>query len=341
MNLFYVGVDVSLAHLDVAYATPPSLRTLVGRFSNDAAGFAQLAAQVKALAEEQQYTSLHLVLEPSGGYEAALLSFAYAQGWLVTLVNPYRVRQWAAGQGIRAKTDRQDALLLAWYAASQQPAAQDEMDEGAAHLDELLRRRRDLEQLQRAEQNRYAQAQRKPRTPPAVHQSLQRTLRTLDEELQALDAAIKHLLKDHPYLKAQRQLLRSSPAIGEKVSLELVVLCHRFWAYTCGEGRDKQLVALLGLDPQVHESGKSIHRAAISRQGDARLRSLLYCAALGGIRGHNPLRTFYERLVAKGKPKKVALVACARKVLTWAWAIFTSNTPFDATRFAQPDPSLA
>jgi transposase len=337
MNLCYVGVDVSLEHLDVAYATTPSLRTLLGRFCNDAAGFAQLAVQVKALAEEQQGTTLHLVLEPTGGYEAALLSFAYAQGWLVTLVNPYRVRQWAAGQGVRAKTDRQDALLLAWYAASQQPAAQEEMDEGAAHLDELLRRRRDLEQLQRAEQNRYAQAQRKPRTPQAVHKSLQRTLRTLEEELQLVDAAIKQLLADHPYLKQQRQLLSSSPAIGEKVSLELVVLCHRFWAYTCGEGCDKQLVALVGLDPQPHESGNAKARTTISRQGDARLRSLLYCAALGGIRGRNPLRTFYDRLVAKGKPKKVALVACARKVLTWAWAIFTSNTPFDPARFAPPD----
>lgn len=333
--VLYVGVDVALEQLDVAYATTPSLRTCLGRFSNDAAGFAHLAAQVAAVAQEQG-TTIHLILEPSGGYEAAFLCFAYAQAWRVTLVNPYRVRQWAHGQGVRAKTDRQDALLLAWYAAQNQPSPQAEMDEGAAQLDELLRRRHDLEQLQRAEGNRHAQALRKPRTPQAVKQSLERTLRTLDEELQAVDAAIKQLLADHPYLKEQRRLLASSPAVGEKTSLELLVLCHHFWAYTCGQGCDKQLVAHIGYDPQVHESGKSKAHATISRQGDARLRALLYCAALGGIRGNNPLRTFYDRLVARGKPKKLALVACARKVLTWVWAIFTSNTPFDATRFAPP-----
>lgn len=328
-----VGTDVSMETLDVATATPTTPRSDLGRFGNEAAGWEKMASEVQQLAEQQQLTSIHLVLEPTGGYEAGLLAFAYAQGWQVTLVNPLQVRRWASGQGVRAKTDRQDARVLAWFGATTQPAPQDPMDEGAAELDELLRRRTDLEQLRRAERNRLAQVQRRPRAPQAVQQSLARTLRTLEEELQALDEAIKHLLKHHPYLQHQRKLLRTSPAIGEKLSLEVLVLCHRFWAYTGGKGTYKQLVAFLGLDPQPKDSGKSKRHAAISRQGNARLRALLYCGALGGVRGNNPLKTFYHHLLAEGKAKKLALVACSRKVLTWVWALFTSNTPFDKTRF--------
>ena len=159
MNTLYMSVDVSMEHLDVAYATSAASRTLLGRFSNNLAGWKAMAQQVKQVAQSQQMTTLHLVMEPTGGYEEGLLYFAFAQRWLVTRVNPYQVRQWANGQGIRAKTDRQDALMLAWYAASQHPSPQDPMDEGAAELDALLRRRNDLEKLQRAEQNRLGQAQ--------------------------------------------------------------------------------------------------------------------------------------------------------------------------------------
>ena len=344
MNSFYVGIDVSLEHLDVATATTPASRKGLGRYPNNAQGWQAIASALESLlqaqmcADDAPYT-IHLMVEPTGGYETDLLSFAYRQAWWVTLVNPLQVRRWGEGQGIRAKTDRQDALLLAWYGATTQPSPQDAMDEGAAQLDELLRRRHDLEQLRQAEQNRLTLLQRKVRPNPAIQRSLERTLHTLDEELQALEEAIKQLLKHYAYRQEQRHLLRSSPAIGDKLSLELLVVCHRFWAYTSGQGTAKQIVAFLGLDPQPHESGKSKQRSLISRQGNARLRAQLYCGALGGVRGHNPLQAFYQRLVCAGKAKNLALVACARKVLTWVWALFTSNTPFDASRFPMPIPS--
>lgn len=338
MHTLYVGVDVSQEHLDVAIATTPTLRKELGRLRNEQAGWEELAAQVRQVAEHQQFTTIHLILEPTGGYEAGMLYFAYGQTWTVTLVNPLQVRRWASGQGVRAKTDRQDALVLAWYGAVSEPSPQDPMDEGAAELDDLLRRRTDLEQLQRAERNRLAQVQGRPRISIPVLKSLEHTLHTLGEELQALEEAIQQLLKSHLYLQHQRRILRSSPAIGEKLSLEMLVLCHRFWAHTQGQGTAKQLVAFIGLDPQPHESGKSQNKCApISRQGNAHLRAKLYAGALGGIRGNNPLKFWYQQLVARGKAKKLALVACARKVLTWVWALFTSNTPFDPMRFSVPD----
>jgi transposase len=346
MRTFYVSADVSMEHLDVATATSAASRKVLSRFANEAEGWISMAVAVNEAVQSQPssddpITTIHLILEPSGGYEEGLLYFAYAQGWLVTRVNPLKLRRWASGQGVRAKTDRVDALVLAWYGATVQPSPHNQMEEGAAELDELLRRRTDLEQLRRAESNRLGQLRRKVRPSRAVQQSIERTLHNLEEELRALEAAIQQLLKEHPALQQQRKLLASSPAVGEKLSLEMLVLCHRFDAYTQGQGTSKQIVAFVGLDPQPYESGKSKQRTSISHQGNSHLRSLLYLGALGGVRGHNPLRTWYHHLLAEGKPKKLALVACARKVLTWIWALFKSNTPFEPTRFVIPAHSHA
>jgi hypothetical protein len=217
LSTLYVSADVSMQKLDVASATSSTSYSWLARFDNEMADWEALCAQVTARAAAAQATSIHLIVEPTGGYEQGLV--AYAKGWRVSLVNPLHVRRWGDGLGVRAKTDRQDALLLARYGATIQPPAQDEMDEGAAELDELLRRKDDLEKLQQAERNRLDQAKHKPRTPAAVRQSLERTLQTLSQELQALEAAIEQLLKERETLQSQRQLLRSAPAIGEKLSL--------------------------------------------------------------------------------------------------------------------------
>lgn len=332
----YVGIDVAMDALDVAVASSAAPRRSIGRFANEGKGWRKLARVLKRHLRQAQAERVHLVLEASGGYEAGLVDFAHQQQWCVSLVNPWQIRRFIEGQGVRAKTDQIDAMMLAHFAVSNEPAAQEPLDEGAAQLDELLARREDLEKLQQAESNRLKLAQRKPRTPPAVLRSLQRTLRALQEELQAVDEAIQEVLNQRNYLQHQRRLLQTIPAIGTKLSLQMVVLCHHFWAHTAGQGRGKQLVAFLGLDPKPQESGKSKPRATISRQGNARLRAMLYCGALGGVSGNNPLKAWYQQLLAHGKPKKVALVACARKVLTWVWALFTSNQPFDPTRFPVP-----
>ena len=131
------------------------------------------------------------------------------------------------------------------------------------------------------------------------------------------------------------------PGLGAKTVLHLVVLLHRWHTLTAGQGRDKGLVAYVGLDPQPHESGTSVHgRAAISRQGERGLRRRLFMAALGGTRRDNALRRFYRRLVARGKAKKLALVAAARKLLTWAWAVFRRQHPC-ATPLAEQPTGLA
>jgi transposase len=130
-------------------------------------------------------------------------------------------------------------------------------------------------------------------------------------------------------------LLRTVPGIGERSGLPLLVVLGRWEARTAGQGTAQGLVAYAGLDPQPYESGTSVQRhAAIARQGNRALRSRLYWCALGALRGDTPLRAFYHRLLAHHKPKKLALVAAARKILIWAWAVYRDQTPFDPARAA-------
>jgi len=333
MTTLYLGIDVSKSWLDVAVAWSPERLEPLGRFSNNEAGFRQLGECVTELCQQLAGAVVHLVAEPTGGYESNLLYFAYAQGWQVTLVNVLRLRRWAEGRGVRVKTDRQDAKVLSWYGAEMEPSGQEPMDEAAQQLDDLLRRRTDLEKLRRAERNRKGVAEHNARTPIPVRESIERTLQALEEEMAAIEEAIEELLEQFPALCQQYMLLRSIPGVGEKVVLPLLALLHRFHARTRGKGTAKELTAFVGLDPQPYESGTSIYkRTTISRKGDAQVRTLLYMGAVGGSTGHNALRQHYKLLLARGKPKKLALIVCARKILVWAWAIFRSGQPFDPVR---------
>jgi len=328
----YLGIDVAQASLSVAVADGQQAAVYVGEFPNHPTGFEQLVATVNSRWPAQP---VQVVVEATGGYEASLVETAHALGWRVSVVNPWRVRQWAKGQGRRTKTDRQDALLLARFAAATQPPAQDPLPEEVADLAELERRKEDLQSLLGSEQNRLRQARQRPRTPPSVLRSLERTIQVLQEELRQVEQAIEQHLTHQATLAQQRRLLLSVPGVGPKVASYLLVLLHRFCAYTAQQGDKKALTAYVGLDPVQQESGRTVaKRPTISKQGDKRARTLLYLGALGGIRGNNPLRTFYQALVARGKARKLALVAAARKLLTWAWAVFVQKTRFDPSRFA-------
>jgi transposase len=329
----YVGVDIAKADFAAAIAWGGQTTSL-GKTTNTAAGCAAFIASIQQGQQACGAEQVHLVVEPTGGLEAELVAAAYASGWLVTVVNTQVVRYWAQGRGRRAKTDRQDALLLAAYGASEKPEPQQPLDEHVAELASLLSRKTDLEQLLRSERNRHGQLRR--RTPAAVRQSIERTITALEQELAAIDAAIQQLQHQHPFLRRQIDQLRSVPGIGAKSAPRILVLLHQFLCRTNGHGSAKQLVAFLGLDPTPYQSGSSVHRhATISRRGNAAFRSLLYFCALGGVGGHNPLAAFYHSLLARGKPKKLALVACARKTITWAWAVFSHDAFFDAKLLAK------
>ena len=162
----------------------------------------------------------------------------------------------------------------------------------------------------------------------------------LDKELAQLEKAIAAQVKSSQQLSSLHKRFLTIPGVGQKTVVELIVLLYRWQARTGGNGGFKSLTAYVGLDSQTNQSGKSYKRATISKFGSAHYRCCLYMAALGGISGNNTLRHFYDAMVARDKPKKVALVAASRKILVWAWALFTNGQAFDPSKHPIPQPQI-
>lgn len=342
METLYVAADIAKQSFTSAYWSEKQAKYWQA-YANEATGYEAFAQQVQAAQSASGAEQVHLILEPTGGYELGLALFAYEQGWLVTKPNPKALRAWATGMGYRAKNDKIDAMMLAEYGGRNEPDPQELVPQAVRELDYYLRRLDELKRDRQAERNRLDTAKQKPDTPCPLLENIERSLERLQEQMAEIEAAIATLLKRSPELRNQRRLLLSVPGIGAKNSLPILVLCYRFHALTCGKGTKKQLAAFLGVDSQTYVSGTSVRGSvAISKRGSRMGRAFLYMGALGGIRGHNVLRLFYQQMIARGKAKKVALVACSRKILTWAWAVFTSASPFDPTRFShlEPSPSL-
>jgi transposase len=323
----YVGIDTSKEQLDVAVHDGQTLQSL-GTFPNDPTGFTQLGEQ---LTKHAAGRPIHLVIEPTGSYHLGMVAYAHDQDWNVSLPNPQVVREWSRGQGQRAKTDQIDARLLASYGAKEEPRAQHPLPPEVEDLDELLHRQDDLQKMLTQERNRLHSLQRRPHATTPVTQSLETVIEALEKALKEVEAAIQAHLQAFPHLAQQRRHLLKVPGIGEKSVLPILVFLYRWDAHSAGQGDAKGLTAFAGLDPVVHTSGTSVaKRPSISKMGDADIRSRLFLCALGGNRAKDtPLTRFYRRLLARMKPKMVALIASARKILVWAFAVFRSGLPFD------------
>jgi transposase len=340
MSTLFVGVDVAQATLVPTLWVEHQMLDLQ-ECANSPDGFQTLAAQLQAAQQTSGASAIHLILEPTGGYELALAAFALQQGWTLSRPNPAQVREWARGRGYRAKTDRVDGRMLAQYGAETDPPAWQPLPAEVNQLELLLRRKEDLEQLLRQEKNRQHALGQRPGVPEAVGRSLERVIGALEQELADLEEAIKRHMRQYAELGSIAKRLRSVPGIGAKNVLWILVVLARFSTLTAGQGDAKGVVAYAGLDPQPYSSGSSVRkRSSISRKGNRRLRSRLFLGALGGVRGHNALRTFYQRLVGRGKPKKAALIAAARKILVWAWAVYRDHTTFDPSKVTR-EPAFA
>jgi transposase len=333
-----VGVDVSLNTLEVAFVAPEAKDAIdLGSFPNTKEGFKKIAKEVEKKATQTGAETVNLTIEPTGGYEQPFAFFAIDKGWHVHMPNPYQVRQWAKGIGGRAKTDKIDARILSRYGDCQSLPEWKPLPEHVARLEELLKRQEDIKELMRQEQNRLHALNAKGTTHGPAIASVQRVVAYLQKELDLVSDEIDQLFKDNKHFKEQLKNLKTTPGVGERNALFLLVLFNRWQPMRTGKDDDKSLTAYIGLDPVPYQSGTSVHRhSGISRQGDSKIRSLLYMGALGGIRGDSPLTQFYQRLVNRGKAKKVALIAAARKILIWAWAVFSKNTAFDPSKVSLP-----
>ncbi len=289
----FVGIDVSKDSLEIAIHGKPDSWQIANRNSE----VKKLAIQLNQLKPEL------IVLEASGGYEMLPVSILGQAGLPVALINPRRSRNFARSAGFLAKTDRIDAQILARFAQAIQPQPSPVTTEQDEHLSALVTRRKQLISMQTAEKNRLHSAR------PQTQQRIKRHLEWLEAELDCLQQEIEMLLKDHHNWQRKKDLLESAPGVGAVTAFTLLAHLPEL-----GLLDEKQIAALVGVAPMSHDSGKW-HGKRFVQGGRPSVRSALYMAALSACQ-HNPrIRKFYESLIVRGKPKKVALVACMRKLL--------------------------
>jgi transposase len=315
----YIGIDVAKATLDVA-AEPPA--TFVAEtIPHDVAGVDALVVRLRALGE-----SLALVvLEATGGLEAPLVAALVAAGVPVVQVNPRQVRDFARATGRLAKTDALDAQVLARFGATVRPPVRALPDEDARALEALLTRRRQLVEMLTAEKNRLGAALATG-APSRVRTQLREHIRWLEARVARSDGDLRDHLRSSPVWRAKDDLLRSVPGVGPVVSATLLATLPELGTL----GR-KQLAALVGVAPHNRDSGAFRGRRVVWG-GRSATRAALYMATLVASRYNPVIRATYARLVAAGKPKKVALVACMRKLLTILNAILRDTTPWHPTQ---------
>lgn len=299
-----VGIDVSKTWLDLAQ-WPAGQKRRVG---NDEAGIAALMTWCREMQPER------IVLEATGGYELGCATVLLAAELPVVIVNPRQVRDFAKAIGRLAKTDALDAQVLAQFAAVIRPALRALPDQGARELEALVARRRQLIGMQTMEKNRLQQSL--PRLRPAIREHIdwlrRQIANTTDDMRLALEASPAWLVK--------ADLLKSAPGVGDITALTLLAELPEL-----GQLNRKQIAALVGVAPLNRDSG-TLKGKRTTWGGRATVRSALYMAALSLVRTRKgDLAAFHQRLVAAGKPFKVAITAVMRKLLTALNAMLRDN----------------
>jgi transposase len=302
----YVGIDVSKDRLDVAVLG----EECSWQVKNTPDGIVQLVEQMQEMSPEL------IVVEATGGYQRSVVEALFQAGLWVAVVNPARVRQFARACGWLAKTDKLDARMLAEFGRRVQPRRYEGKSEAEKQLSALLVRRKQLEEMLKAEQNRLRTIS------PSLRGSVERLIAYLKEEKKLLDEQIQQLLKEQKAWQEQCEILSSAPGVGMVTTATLLADLPEL-----GKMDRKKIAALVGVAPMNYDSGrKRGYRKTKGGRGD--VRSVLYMSTLVATR-YNPLiQSQYQQLLKRGKLKKVALTACMRKFLTILNAMVRDQQPF-------------
>lgn len=307
----WVGIDVSQAQLDVAVVPTDQL----WQVRNDAAGHTRLVERLRELAPER------VVLEATGGYEAVLVAALACAELPVVVVNPRQVRDFARASGQLAKTDQLDARMLAVFGQALKPELRPLPDATTQHLSALLTRRRQLVEMLTAERNRLLTAAVQD-APQPLRDQLGTHIDWLRQQVQQLDRDLDDQLRSSPIWREKENLLRGIKGVGPILSATLLAEVPEL-----GLLDRRQIAKLIGVAPLNHDSGK--HRGPRRIWGGrAAVRAVLYMAALSATRSNPVIRELYQRLLRGGKPPKVALVACMRKLLIICNAILRTHQPW-------------
>ena len=305
-NAQWVGIDVSKATLDIALR--PSQQNI--QVPNTPEGIVKLWEQLSLLTIEQ------VIIEATGGYEQAVALDLHDRGLTVSVINPRQGRDFAKATGRLAKTDAIDAQMLAHFGEALKPGATAFASQTEQELQALISRRRQLVEMLSAEKNRVSIAKRWVLPDVEAH------IDWLQDRIKQLDREIQTLSQSDVQWRSRLALLQSVPGIGPVISTTLLAALPEL-----GTVSDKRISALVGVAPLNRDSGNARGKRWIWG-GRASVRAVLYMGALVAVR-HNPiLKAFYDRLLAQGKAKKVALTACMHKLLRILNAIVRDQKPW-------------
>ncbi len=295
MDAVYVGIDVSKDRLDV-HIRPGGQTFAVAR---DGKGLEELVTRLRTLSPQL------IAIEATGGFETIAAAAIAGAALPLAVVNPAQVRHFAQAVGQRAKTDPIDAAVIAHFAEAVKPEPRPLPDQQARLLAELVARRRQIIEMIVAERQREKRAEN-----VRVRRSLTRTIKTLEKELPEIDNDIDTLVRGSPAWREKEDLLVTFPGVSNTLARTFLAEVPEL-----GTLSRREIASLAGLAPFTRQSGRWKGRSMIGG-GRAPLRAALYMAALSAIRCNQTLKPFYQRLLSAGKPKMVALIAVARKILT-------------------------
>jgi transposase len=291
----FVGIDVAKDRLDV-HVRPTGEVFAVAR---DGEGVTALVERLKALAP------VLIVLEATGGFEVTVAAALAAAGLPLAIVNPRQIRDFARALGRLAKTDPLDAEVIARFAEAVRPAPRPLPDDQARALGELVARRRQVVEMMTAERNRRQQMTARKRL-----KAIERHLDWLQKELSEIEQELDQTIRGTPAWRESEDLLTSVPGVGDTLARTLIAELPELGRLT-----GKQIAALVGVAPFNRDSGQWRGKRMIAG-GRAGVRSVLYMATLSATRCNPPIAAFYNRLIEAGKPAKLALTACMRKLIT-------------------------
>ena len=310
----YVGIDVAKAQVDVAVRPTGQTWTI----TYDDAGIQELVSQLKTLEPAL------VLLEATGGLELPMVVALATAALPVVVVNPRQVRDFAKATGTLAKTDTLDAAVLAHFADAIRPDVRPLRDAETQVLASLVARRHQVVAMLVSEKNRLRRA------ISAVRPRVEAHIAWLEQELEDLDQGLRQTLRQSPLWREKDDLLRTVPGVGEQLSLTLLAYLPEL-----GTLDRRQVAALVGVAPFNRDSGTLRGKRTVWG-GRARIRAVLYMGALVASQYNPVIRDFYRRLLAAGKPKKLALTACMRKLLVILNSMLKHRSPWRAERASTP-----
>lgn len=311
----FIGIDISKDYFDVAIENEKGGYSW-HRFSNDAKGFAKMKKLLSSVS--------WCVMEASGPYYLRLATFLQTQSVKVSVVNPLVIRRFCQMKLMRAKTDKKDAIMIAEYGRINQPEEWMgeepyvlELKQLQAYLDQLNKQRTSFVRQQQA----FSQSTVRNKK---VHLGIKKQIRRLENEISGVESEMLQIIQQ--YHGEMFKHLQTIPGLGKKTSLMLIVLTGAFTKFD----NHKQLSSYFGLSPRIFESGKSIKgRARICKMGMSKIRGMLYMCACTAKSCNKACKDLYDRLVAKGKSGKLALIAVANKIIKQAFAIAKNQTVYN------------